>query len=261
MKYTLIGGCGRSGTTLVRIILDSHSNMACGPETKYFGHQLAVVSSLVNSYPKLYEECWNLKVEDLLKLQGLVCRAFMNKMAEAYKVDHICEKTPQNCENIAAIHRMMPEARFIYCYRDPRAVISSLLGQKWYNPATGKRAEYTQKIPAAIEYWNSVQEIYWDNVEKSPNLEHFEIKYEDLVLRTESIVKQVCGFLCEPFDEQMLAHTSIKHDLKHTPCNYEAVQKPIYTKSLDKYKDILSPDQIKEIEDNCKEWMEKYGYK
>ena len=29
-----IGGAGRSGTTLLRVILDSHPHIACGPELK-----------------------------------------------------------------------------------------------------------------------------------------------------------------------------------------------------------------------------------
>ena len=29
-----VGGAGRSGTTLLRVILDSHPNIACGPELK-----------------------------------------------------------------------------------------------------------------------------------------------------------------------------------------------------------------------------------
>ena len=32
----IIGGCGRSGTTLLRAMLDSHRNIACGPETELF---------------------------------------------------------------------------------------------------------------------------------------------------------------------------------------------------------------------------------
>lgn len=32
----IIGGCYRSGTTLLRRLLDSHSNVHCRPEVKFF---------------------------------------------------------------------------------------------------------------------------------------------------------------------------------------------------------------------------------
>ena len=35
-NHIVLGGCGRSGTTLARVILDSHPNICCGPESKIF---------------------------------------------------------------------------------------------------------------------------------------------------------------------------------------------------------------------------------
>jgi len=41
----ILGGCGRSGTTLFSIILDTHKNIVCGPETHLFTNESAKLVS------------------------------------------------------------------------------------------------------------------------------------------------------------------------------------------------------------------------
>jgi hypothetical protein len=69
-----VGGAGRSGTTLVRVILDSHPNIVCGPELKLtpligqLWHQFMTVHA-----PVLQE--YLLEPDDVNELRGAGDRA------------------------------------------------------------------------------------------------------------------------------------------------------------------------------------------
>jgi hypothetical protein len=74
-KPIFIIGSPRSGTTLLRLILDSHPNISCGPET----HFLVDLSKIVNvhweqveafGFDKAY---WHQKLASFLTLSNRIC--------------------------------------------------------------------------------------------------------------------------------------------------------------------------------------------
>jgi hypothetical protein len=89
---------------------------------------------------------------------------------------------------------MFPGARFIHLLRDGRDVAKSFQSVGWYGPLLHRNmVEWT----AAIEL-----DRRW---RKSPLADRFlVVRYEDLVRQTEKATQDICAFLGEAFEPQML---------------------------------------------------------
>lgn len=89
---------------------------------------------------------------------------------------------------------LLPGAKIVHIYRDPRDVVSSYTHQNWA-PA--------DKIKAA-KWYKSIME-YWFNVrEDLPSSSFREVKLENLVENTESAVRELCDFVGLSFEKEML---------------------------------------------------------
>src|SRR6188508_3415491 len=108
----VLGGCGRSGTTLLRMMLDSHRRICCGPESSLFRRRALDADALADrfGFPR-----------DAVRAIYASSRsrpAFIEEFAalcmrEAGK-QRWAEKTPRNISRIVEIYRCFPEARFIH---------------------------------------------------------------------------------------------------------------------------------------------------
>lgn len=90
--------------------------------------------------------------------------------------------------------RLLPEAKIVHVYRDPRDVVASFVKQKWCPTDIKKAAIWYRSI---IEHWFSVRDGL-------PRGAYYEFKLEDLVDRTEHIVRQLCDFTGLPYHPRLL---------------------------------------------------------
>ena len=205
-----IVGATRSGTTLLRLMLDAHPRMAIPSET-HFIPDLIKAYRLESTSPERLAEVvtshrrwgdFHLDPAELLeRLRALdpinpgdAIRAFFELYAEKQGKPRWGDKTPGYVREMHRIESVLPEARFVHLIRDGRDVALSVLGMNW-GPST---------VPEAAFRW---KKRILRAREQAPRIGHYvEVRYEDLVLDTEPTLRRVCDLVELPYDDAMLAY-------------------------------------------------------
>jgi hypothetical protein len=218
-----IVGIARSGTTLLRLQLDAHSQVAIPPETG-FGliagelaragaapEQLADRLTSLETWPDFGLDDTGLRtllatIEPWSVGAGL--RAVYRSYAARHGKPRWGDKTPVHYRYMDALAETLPEARFIHIIRDGRDVAASV-GGLHFAPGDGS-------IEAAAADWR-------DGIVHARRLgaglpQYHEIRYEHLVADPERTLREVCGFLELEFEPGMLsAHESARQRLNELP--------------------------------------------
>jgi hypothetical protein len=137
-----------------------------------------------------------------------------------------------NTWNILWFHRMLdllPNARLIHIYRDPRDVICSFMKQTW-TPS--------DPVKAAL-FYKGIMEAWWGIRKQLPKASYKEIALEALVKNPEKTLKEACDFWNIPWSESLL-----KTDLSHSHSG--RWKKDLSSSELREIHEILS-DQIKAL--------------
>jgi hypothetical protein len=134
-------------------------------------------------------------IEDLDEpsLGDVIDAVFRIPMSEAGK-RRWGDKTPGYATEIARIHRLFPEARFLHLIRDGRDVVSSLRKTGWHGEMSWTIAEY----------WATAVSTARREGRALPPGQYLEVSYERLVLDTDAALRDVCEFLGEDFEPGML---------------------------------------------------------
>ena len=201
-------GVNRSGTTLLRMMLDAHPELTITPETHFVPELIEAAEgpsptpeSLLATITRQRE--WGdfgLSEEELLDRfraieplnAGDALREFYSAYAERVGKPRWGEKTPIYVKSMRRIERALPEARFVHVIRDGRDVALSIRD----------RAVKEHPIDRIAERW--VRRITRAR-EQAKRLEHYEeIRYEALVLDTRATLERVCEVFELPWDDALL---------------------------------------------------------
>lgn len=255
----IIGGCGRSGTTLMRVMLDSHRHICCGPETGLFFHERVSHGQLVERFGISSQEIRHLA-------RGAGSRAefiekFFNEYSKSQSKRRWAEKTPRNVEHLEYIFRVFPNARFIHMIRDGRDVACSLRTHPRYKVVDG------ELVPQDI--WNPLEQgiARWTRAlsySKSYRTYsgYLEVRYEDLVLAAEPTLQRVVDFVGEPWDDSLLRYAEIKggsRDVTKFPQNPEAT-KSLSDTSIGRWKSELSKEEQSLFKELAGDYLIELGY-
>jgi hypothetical protein len=210
-------GVGRSGTTLLRLMLDAHPEMAMPPETHFFDSLIEASGRLRFSPERALAAItedehrrWNdfgLGEDELLdRFEAIprfnapdALRAFYELYAEKQGKERWGDKTPPYVKTMRRIKRVLPEAGFIHVIRDGRDVALS------NNKRVIERG-HREPVPAARSARRWKRRILKARAD-GPHLgEYIEIRYEDLVSDTEPALRKVCEFIELDFDPVMLRY-------------------------------------------------------
>lgn len=254
-----VGGAGRSGTTLMRVILDSHPNIACGPELKVIPSVCRLWYELQTAFRMPLRE-YHLKPKQVNAIFGqMILSLLENYRAQAGK-PRIAEKSPNNVFFFEHLHYLFPESPLLHLIRDGRDVVSSLLRMDWRNPKTGERLEYTQDARKAAEYWaNAVRAGQMARQRPSLAARYLEVRYEDLVAKPEETLKRVCDFIGEPWDPAVLKFHEKERNLAGES-SAEQVQKEIYQSAVARWRKDLSPEDRQAVKEAAGDLLMVLGY-
>jgi hypothetical protein len=209
-------GVGRSGTTLLRMMLDAHPELAIPPET-HFINPFIQASGRVRFGPKtacrtiVHDERrrWNdfgLAEEDLLERFEAIerfnttdaLRAFFELYASKHGKPRWGDKTPDYVRKMKKIQKTLPEARFIHVIRDGR---DAGLSQKSRVLRRGRKPAPPREM--ARRWRKRILKAQEDSAE----IQHYiEVRYEDLVADTEAVLRRVCEHVELEYDPAMLRY-------------------------------------------------------
>ncbi len=209
-----IVGSGRSGSTLLRLMLASHSRIAIPKETWYLtalveqfpSDRLLQESEIVKAIAVMTNhERWpdmgldavemrrrvaNMSAVRLRNLVEIVYRWHMEVEGKSRWGD----KTPPYIEIVPSLAAMFGDAKFIHLIRDGRDVAKSFQKQGWNGPwMHGYTSEWLRAVELDMK------------LSKTPlNERILRVRYEDLVLHPEATLREICTFIDERFEDQML---------------------------------------------------------
>lgn len=220
----IIVGVARSGTTLLRLMLDAHSQLAItheagfvpmaanltNPLSRMFYRRLENTAkrgtwrnSLREEFFRLLTESatWNdfhitkesfaaaLQRQPFSVSQGL--RIFFRLYALRFGKPRYGDKTPFYCQYLPTVQRVLPEAHFIHIIRDGRDVAVSAMGLPF---SSGGIAEI------AGDWARRILLARWDSVACH---HYLEVRYEDLLLATDDVLRKICEFIDLPYETGM----------------------------------------------------------
>ncbi|MCA9293952.1 MAG: sulfotransferase [Phycisphaerales bacterium] len=251
-----IGGCGRSGTTLLREMLNRHPAIACGPET-------AFLCDLIN--PRRIAVEWELdpsRVERMAKdAPSLIsfCERFFRAHAEREKKPRWADKTPRNVRALPKILSAFPYGKFIHCVRDGRDVACSLRNHPRETVRHGKVVAARVNRPIR----NGAMRWFHDTSAGMAFLAHprcLEVRYERLVTDTEAVLREVCTFIEEPFDERMLVATGTLSDASLRLMNNRNADQHVQQSSLSRWRRDMTLNERHDFHAVAGELLIALGY-
>jgi hypothetical protein len=194
---------GRSGSTLLRFLLDAHPELACPPETNMPGlcAQLATVWSLIEGAPLSAERGDEPPEVPHAAITGV--RATMDSMVGPYLARRgkrrYCDKSLGTARFAELLARVYPEARFVCLYRHPMDVIASGMeacpwGLRGYGFDPYIAATPGNAVLALARFWaeNAAETLAAE--ERFPGA-CVRVRYEDLVTAPEQVTAGLFGFL------------------------------------------------------------------
>jgi hypothetical protein len=208
-----IVGAGRSGTTLLRLILAGHSRLHIPPETQYIVPLVQTLPLTGQLNPAQIAQALAIMVENYRwpdlgippddlqrqacgiqnpRLVDIIDIVYQTHLLRARKT-RFGDKTPVYIDIIPQLSVLYPGAKFIHLIRDGRDVAISRIDVGWERYYERSKFEWTHAMAKRREHTN--QPIAGQILE---------VRYEDLVRDLRSTVQRVCSFLTEDFEPAML---------------------------------------------------------
>ena len=272
MKKIIILGNPRSGTSLFRLMLNTHSQIVAPPEcgfvqwwfAKYkeidFGSkdETTIDGFIYDLKTSKKIETWELNYQQLKadilrekpKNYGKLCEViylnFANKKNKKPTV--IIDKNNYYLNHLCELKIIWPEAKFILLVRDGRDVLCSYKALK--NIVTN--SPYKPNLPFALEEiakeWTMNNKIIIKFFKTLMDSEHTTLRYEDLIQNTELVLTKVCDYLELEFEPSMLNYYKFNRKNKEEPIatidwKRKTLEKPDGT-NIGKYKHILKKKEV-----------------
>jgi len=288
MKYSttpfFILGNPRSGTTLFRLMLNSHADIVVPPESgflqwwhskyknigrKNLSDTIFVSKMIEDILSSKKIEDWKLSADNLVKEiinqkplnYGELCTIVYQQYGQIKgKKDFIIgDKNNYYINHLDVLDSIYPKTKYIHLIRDGRDVACSYLELNKLETSSAYKPSFAQGINAIAKEWK-------DNVNK---IEFFlktknsiKIKYEDLILNTEEILRIVCQFLKVEYRSSMLDYYhDIYFDEPSSTIDWkQKTRQEIDKTNINKYMKKLSSEDLKVFTSITGELLKENGY-
>jgi protein-tyrosine sulfotransferase len=261
-------GSHRSGSTLLRFILDSHPNLACPPESKF----LAALPAILR-YPQVERAFASLgfdRPKVAMRLRAFV-ESFLDDYAAACGKRRWVDKTPNYHKIVDFIDEIFEgEVLYIVIVRNPLDSVASLDEMVRYIDGRGGSLSHEDpEIVDAMRVYGATRQAWamlWK--EAYETIRHFTIgrpermkviRYEDLVVDCQAKIAEVLNFLGEPVFEDLV----VKAFAQRHRAGYQDLKilstREIHGKSIDRWRQ-WPPDEIDALWRIVEPVAVEYGY-
>jgi Sulfotransferase family len=268
MTPLFVLGVSRSGTTLLRVVLDRSSGIAI-PDESFFVPLLARRHRGEVDDARFLDDlrrlptlrAWGLSPEDVrTRLQpGARTAEAIAAIFEAYAAreqkPRWGDKTPMYMRHLALLERLFPEAQYVHLIMDGRDAALSFLRmpegtftRTWAHPHTA--AEF-----ACL--WRSEVSAARSLGERAGRSRYLEVRYEELVDAPEQVVRRICEFASLAYEPAMLDYVG-NVDVSEKPHQQRLLQ-PLTPGARD-WRTQMSGEEVRDFESIAGELLEDLGY-
>lgn len=180
-------GSERSGTTLLRLMLSHHPRISCAPEFEFLVDRIGEDGR----FPDMERYRGYLAANRVFRPHGLEVDPSLDYTALVRSfVAQIAAREGKEVHGVTCHHafdhlpQIWPGARFVHLLRDGRDVARSCIGMGWAG-----------NVWYGVRRWIDAQAAWNRLVDRIPEERLLEVRYEDLILRTEDTLERVCRFL------------------------------------------------------------------
>jgi hypothetical protein len=287
-RACFIGGPAKSGTTLLRALLDSHPELLALPQdTDYFSTVLTKYGASGRraqfdyltkvSYAKIlfggqarpdkhdYSDFPQRDFSEIFERTAFepanAGRDLLVLLMEAYarvlrvpldSVKRWVEKTPANRNYIPQIFARFPHAKLLVTMRDPRALLASQIALK-------KRVSSRRfSVYYVVDHWRTSAQLAL-RVRRG-EIPGLVVQYEELVLNPGAMMGKICQHLEVGFDPNAALRPTKVGQL-WAGNSAEGVRfSEISREPASRWEHDLSKDEIGWIEWHCRDLMPEFGY-
>lgn len=256
-------GTGRSGTTLLRQMLNAHPRIHITHEAGFYSYarhapEQVSVRDWLERYFQTYSFAYlgldpqviRKAVPDPLPRREIVLayRAILKQKASQKGRVRWGDKNPLDTHNLAQIFADFPDARVVYIMRDPRPTTLSFNRMPF-----GTSSALFNCLLCRVQF---------DHIR--PYLDRLlEVRLEDLIANPQQTLRGILNYLGEDWDDAVLDH--VRHaatdDVPPLPWFVGATaEKPDRARSEGSWQDGLDPAWIRLIERLNRDAMARYGY-
>lgn len=230
-------GVRRSGTTLLRVILDRSPGIAI-PDESHFVPQLAHrhrtpvdVDGFADDLRRLRTLVrWGLSPDDVVPrlrpgmTSGEAIGAVFAAYAEKHGKRRWGDKTPAYMGHLPLLERLFPDALYVHLIRDGRDCALSFL--RMPDQAATRTWAHPKDIAGFACQWASEIRAARALGERVGPSRYLETRYEELVAEPERVVQHVCGFASVPFEPAMLEPGEVEPELAAKPHHRRLRERP-----------------------------------
>lgn len=260
-------GMPRSGTKLLRDVLNNHSRIAIPPVESnvlpYYYHnayKFDYYSDPMN-FDRFFKEFKDSRFHSLMAkakidvphdawLKGIrewscsgIFEAYFVAYAKRQDKSIWGDKSPGYQSHTRLLKSMFPAARFVHIVRDVR------------DAALSSNAVWGKNIYRYAQRWSDALEEYHTQVSPLNAGDFVEVRYEDLLVDPEGILRRICSFLGIPFEEGM-TRLSVPTERYGRARNREQ----IVSGNRGQWKQRLTSRQVERIESVAADGLARYGY-
>jgi hypothetical protein len=277
--YVFIVGAPRSGTTLLRRIVDAHPEIAITRETHWITKLLEGEDAISPDSPVTPEVLTRLRrlpkftrVEvDRAAVDRMVAREapvgyaeFVTRVFDLYGQAQgkrlVGDKVPGYVRHIPTLHGLWPRARFVHLIRDGRDVGLSVRDwDKEIKSVTRISTFEEDPVSAIALWWRQLVRLGREAGADLPEGLYHEVRYERLVAAPADECQTLCDFLGVPYDDRMLRFHEGRR--REDPMrDAKSAWRPI-TPGLRSWREEMAEEDVERFEATAGDLLDELGYR